>query len=601
MKINISRIVFILMVSQIPSLGQSDYELQPREKVTFSRYRPIIKKAILMYEQNNQFTILAECENITKSGQIAYAEVFDSLGKRIEEFDATYSLLEPGQTSFELIFDFKLKKNNYSVTSIQSAYINISIGNKPFSGIKPYLGSDFKFNIRRMWMISESENSKYHIKILAQNRPIVAKKETKSIIKDTCSNVISGVSIGGKKPIGPGKNVDHYLINIPLTIGNLFEDGNPETGIFYYLPSSYKMWDVKAGKFNIDIQNGQGVNIDKTIITATPKPFIDPQDISIVKDWLRTKTCIKDLRLMPWEKIEPFIGDLTGLDNTYAKDVNISPPDRLEDPVYVRFSTTSFETFASQLFKNTGLKGTVRVTPDGPNNTDPRPISFNLSLKDPITTYGRITLDKESWRKEIISNPTRFYPIKLEKFSILYDETDALKTYEWSFESTDLPAKAKFNLDHVAVPQWIDTAVRVKKIWIDYSIPDCYSCNEKVKEQITAKLEKTRKRIDVVVQIFDAFEYSKARQIRVKLKSYLLNATGTARKDEAEVTLLKDGDFKPIGPLMVGVGQTLAYEYLIELTKSDGDRCYSGWIKGNDTRIDIGSSQIKEKISCAKK
>lgn len=591
MKKSLTRATFLglVLLSVCNITAQSEYQLLPKKKYPTTSTSPIIKKIILMFEQNDQFTLNFDCANI-KPGMVAYVEVYDSLNRRIEEFEPAFTTLEADQMNFELVFDFRLRKKDYSIPTIKSAYVKIFLGRKMSMSNKPVsIGQDYLFS--RTWSINESENSVYKSKLILIGKVITQLTAPKLLLQSPKMN---------KKPTGPGYQADSYLqgsyLNIfsdLISIGNVYEDATDSAGVFYYLPTLYSMHDSKTGNFNLDIQNGQGSNIDKTIFIATPKPVIDPSDKELLTNRIKRKiSYFKELRPMPIDKVDADIKSLP----SDVKDNSISPPNDIEDPVYIKFSTTNFEEVISQLFHNKGLIGNIYFNINSPKSISSRTASFNLGLVDPVTTYGRILLDKTNWRNTEIKNPTVFYSVKLTKFSILYETDEDLTTYSWSFDNYSLPAKSKLVLDPTSVPTWVDTDPRVKKIWIDYIIPECISCNSKVKEQITAKLIKARKKIELIAQCLDPFSLTKAEMIRIKLKSYQLNATGTGGKDEEEIIFSKNQEFKSIGILSMPEGQPLAYEYLIEVIMPNGKTYSSKWLKSNDPRIIIGSTQIKDQI-----
>ncbi len=581
--------LFFFFCYVISCISQSENELPKLEKCYWSYKGPIIDKVVLMYEQSDQFTINIECQNINKANLMAYGEVYDATNHKIDEFKPVSTTLSLNQESFELTFDFKPINKKYTEPNIQSKFIKILIGAKPYFNGPPAFGSSCKYTLERDWMISESLGSEIvattPVGSILPEFPVYQKQMIKHLIKSPTSSASGAAS----------KVTDRYFPGLPrdiLTI-DVYND-KTDSSTFYYLPTStsYSVWDANTRSYNIDIQSGQGLNKDKTYITAKVTPYIKRSDIELVKDRIQNQTFLKNLLPISIEDIQANLESIKSFGLVEGKDYTVLAPTEIEDPVKVTFVTTTVEDILTRLFANTGLNGILIFT-DAISHKELPKISYDLKISSPAT-FGIMELDRSNWRQNKYDNPTGNYPIKLQSINYLLDLNETFKTVSYPMES-NVPAKAKFRFEVPNIAATNDIDNRVKKIWLTYSIPPCSECNRKVKEKITAKLEKSTKKEEVYVDHFDAIEFTKAAKIRVKLRSYQLNPGGRS-KDEVELIISSEKTRSIISTLYKPEGASLNYEYLIELTMLNGKVNCSPWIKGSDRSINIGSVQIKNWI-----
>jgi hypothetical protein len=175
--------------------------------------------------------------------------------------------------------------------------------------------------------------------------------------------------------------------------------------------------------------------------------------------------------------------------------------------------------------------------------------------------------------------------------------TGDLKVYTWQMGDREIPEHAKVKFNSTLVPGWIDSNPDIIKMWMDYTVKACVSCNNAVKEKIIKGTSGSRVN-NIEITILTPLEFTKAELIKIKLRSYQANPNGLSKVNLPTLTISKDGTTFPGGQLFVPEGEVPDFEYMVQVYMTDGTKYESdNWQKSNDLEDVIGTNQIRAQIS----
>jgi hypothetical protein len=278
-----------------------------------------------------------------------------------------------------------------------------------------------------------------------------------------------------------------------------------------------------------------------------------------------------------------------------AKDISIRAPSDLTEPIYISFSTTRIDDLMGMFFNNIGLYGDVIIYPAGEGMPSSIRIPFNLKIDD-RGTFGQFDLQPSSWRSGW-QNKTD-YPVLLSRMNVLRKEASGeYKIYTWQMGDKEVPEKATVQFDAALVPSWLDTHPNVVKMWMDYTIKACNTCNSNVKDKIIRGTTGSRVN-NIEVTILSPLEFTQAELIKIKLRSVQADPNAREKISLPTLTVSKDGVTMPGGQIFIPDGGSPDFEYFIQVYMSDGTKYESDtWKKSEDLEVVIGTTQIKEMIS----
>lgn len=392
---------------------------------------------------------------------------------------------------------------------------------------------------------------------------------------------------------------DEYLFSINEQI---FRDGNKSSGYYYYYPTEYSLnWIPGRGADKYDLNFNYGLDGQVTV-TAVLKPKVGSKDIKLMKELLKeniqgkpdANQSIKGFLPVPLSTRPEIEFNNLSQFGIAEDQVDIRPPATLKNEIVMSFTTTRIDDLINMLFNDVGLYGNVLVTPDGDGVQESIAIPFNLKIDD-NATYGFMELTKSFWRKGW-TNPTD-YPVKLNYLHILKDIGSRHQVYSWELGKIEIPegAKADFSNANILPDSW-DRDPKVKRIWLDYTIQPCRSCNERLKESFRKGGDGTTSTIKI--DIANLLEFTEADKAYINLRSFQADPNQSRRKIELEpIEVLSDGGSFKRGPLYKKPDQPIDFEYQIQLAMPDGKVHTSRtWTRCTETLLVIGAEQVKKQI-----
>lgn len=394
---------------------------------------------------------------------------------------------------------------------------------------------------------------------------------------------------------------EYKLLSVSNTI---FQDDNPKSGFFYYYPAEYSLNWVEARKTDrYDFNINYGTNGQVTL-TAVLKPKLSTKDLQLAKKLLRQSMYgiveddvrLKELAPMPLAQTPEI--DFSNLSQFGVEEANISirAPSDLTEPILVSFTTNRIDDLMNMFFNDIGLYGDVIIYPNGVDMPQSIRIPFNLKIDDP-KTYGRFELSPHHWRKEQWQNQTDF-PVVLSYLHLLREEAGGrFRTYTWELGDTEVPEQAGIKFTNMAtVPDWLDQDTRVHRMWLDYTIKPCRSCNRRVRNEIDEGSEnKTIETIEVT--ILYPLEYTRAEMIKLKLRSFQADPNTKTKANLETITIRQDGADFQRGPLYIAAGERPEFEYQLQVIMPDG-KIHSSrqWTKVQGLDVAIGERQVREQV-----
>lgn len=395
---------------------------------------------------------------------------------------------------------------------------------------------------------------------------------------------------------------DYPYVNINRTI---YRDVNPKSGYFYYLPAKYSLnWNPERGyAFYVNYlsadENGRG----SVVITAELKPNISRKDLEIAKELLleslkkEPDQVFVDLISMPLAETPKVAFKQQFGEKLNEIQVNVSS-DFLQ-PITVSWKMDRVDDLFAALFNNIGLNGELVITPGGENM--PASITIPMTLKlDSHETFGVFEMDA-GWRTKPWANASP-YPVKLKNLHVLRldKSTGRPFIYTWDMASKEIPEKAQAKFDASLVPTWVDSDPLTKKMWLEYAVVPCNSCNATVKDQIVRGTS-SRRMNNLEFTILTPLASTGTQLMKIKVRSFQADPNGLSKVNLPTLTITQDGAVLSGGQLFIPDGAKPDFEYFIELYKEDGTKYESEiWQKSSNLDVVIGKTQIQQLIPAFK-
>jgi hypothetical protein len=396
----------------------------------------------------------------------------------------------------------------------------------------------------------------------------------------------------------------------------IFEDQNPKSGYFYYYPREYQLsWEpmgsdqTKGYNFKLVYLSADGTGKSKVMLTLKLEPNVYKGDIEIAKLLLKNALQVESdllkskpknvVALAPIPTSEAAKISFVGLGGILdPKDVEVTVPTDLSEPVVLMMKTDRPDDLLTLLFNDNGLTGNMTIFPSGNVSNLVIPVTIKMDYNK---TFGTAELNPGSWRSEGWLNQTPYTVILKNMHALcmepLQDSKVVPKIYTWQMGNKELSEGSTVKFDASMVPVWIDNDKKVKKIWLEYSVKSCDDCNTEVRAAIldaTSRSEMTLVTFDVL----DVLSYTKATKMRLKVRSAQLDPEGKQKVEKnPPYTVNRDDITLESLELFVPKGQTPQFEYSVSLVLPDGDIKQSPWVSNKGkTEIGIGQKFIKEQF-----
>ncbi len=391
---------------------------------------------------------------------------------------------------------------------------------------------------------------------------------------------------------------------------HVYEDKNPASGIFYFLPRSYRLaWAPDEG-FGMDMlymAATPGAETGNVMMSAELDGGLDTSEIGFAQELVEVY-CRKQgktftqLVALPISQAPAFsLADALG--SQYA-----IPPEKIQVNAIsdalgkVSLSwitdTVTKENLQLALTSGVGVRGTATLTPSG--EVPPLAVDVTINLADP-DTLGRMYWTRgQNWR-----NTTPF-PVILKRLCVLMleDGTDTPAIYSWSLGNTQVPPKAQVEIDAGKVPAWIDA--RAKRMWLVYSVPEDRD-REKYDNAVIAGITggvTSLGTYNITFKTLNPLRDTGAAELSVRVRSKYFDPTSRDMRIKPDLPLTEDQTEFTLGPIHLvnrQPGEDIPgdplFEYTLTVAMPDGTM-HEGvnWIPYNKLRVLIGTVQIQQAV-----
>jgi len=415
--------------------------------------------------------------------------------------------------------------------------------------------------------------------------------------------------------IDRGVNLDQSEI---LAIDHhLYQDANPETGLYYYAPKRYDLqWDPQNQYAMTVIYGmaGQKEGEGEVFMATRLQAGVDLAELQLAEELLRaylrrnaetSGTRLRELRPLPLNAASD-VELFGGANNEFTV-----PPDKISvqgitgllDSMDVSWATDvrRLLNVESLLRTDAGIHGSITMHASGDEKLS-RAIPLEIAVAS-HETFGRIPFDRaRGW-----VNTSR-YPIRLDSLHALLlapESGNGLRKDQpivltWYLGGAQIPPGVGVSWNAQWVPSWIEA--NAKALWVEYGVDGaCDACDELVfTEKFIPPPPSTRQ---IQFTTGDVFEITSAYQIRVHVRSPFLDPQRNRVMEQPAVVLDKDGQEYPIARLfltdreLTGAGtQVPFYEFQVEVVMRDGQVHQGRWTQTRTLDYLLGSASLREML-----
>ena len=380
----------------------------------------------------------------------------------------------------------------------------------------------------------------------------------------------------------------------------LYEDKNPNSGFFYYLPANYNLkWNKETGEFSFYIyylsadEDGRG----EVVVSAELTPSISRTDIELA-ELLLSKKLNKTIRLVPIPLTgSPKISFNNALSyfDVDESTVSTSVPTDFLQPIVVSWKMDrKVDDLVGAMMHSLGITGNIDFKPYTATGGETITVQVKLKVNDP-GTYGKMEYSDAPSLLNGFYNSLD-YPVLLTDLIILRE--NATKTHfidKVSLNNYEVQP-TKFSSFSQSEVSEVQSGGLIKKMWLNYSIKPCDTCNTVVQNKILGGTSSSRVN-EIEIEVISPLESSGANSIKVLIKSVQGDPNGKSEVILPIVNITEDNKTYSGGELFIGEGEDPDYVYRIYLIKSDGEVVPSDWVEGNDLFIIIGENTISNLLS----
>lgn len=390
-----------------------------------------------------------------------------------------------------------------------------------------------------------------------------------------------------------------HVLNIANTI---YRDENIGSGYYYFLPAYYALpWSAASGKYGLQVLYGAD---GKIRVTAELRPRFREQELAVARELLQKSIQGKPEQpygvkaLNPMTTAQDMSIEFTNLQQfgIEDKDVAIRPPTDFFDAISITFTTQNIDELMAMFFNNVGLYGDVIVSPAGEGMPERTRIPFYIKIQSP-RTLGKLDLTSQAWRRDGWENQTDF-PLALSNLNMLKKDNTGYRIYTWSLGDVVVAPHEKILFDAKSIPKGLENDPGVRSVWLDYTPLDCSECNVRIKDTIITGVrpDEQVQPAAITVIVLSPLEFTKANQIRLKIRSVQTTPDGASLRELSPVVIKADFTDLPAGNLYMRESTGVSLDYQLQVIMPDGKKYESAWVHHTDRDLIIGEQQIRDLI-----
>lgn len=387
----------------------------------------------------------------------------------------------------------------------------------------------------------------------------------------------------------------------------VFQDQNPASGLFYFVPRSYALaWTPAQGYGMRMLYSAVQPGAPGEVVTAARLDAgVDVREVQLATALLRAYQArhpgLKFTELRPLPIDRPPEVSLAG-DLQHQYDI---PPEKIavtalsdalgEIDVSFVTDTVTKENVQLALVEEVGINGSLSLSAAG-GGVPALAVPVRVRLADAATLGGIEWLRGQAWRNE---TP---YPLRLAYLHVLLLEKNAPVLYSWSLGDTTVPPRARLELQSITVPAWLDG--RAARMWIEYTpVESCEACDQAVIASITGgvtSLGSSQITFRTITPIADVGAY----EITARVRSRYFDPSSRDLQTKPALPLGADNQDFSLGPIFLvnrQPGQAVPgdplFEYTLDVALHDGTlRRGTRWLAVNDLRVLIGRVQVEQAV-----
>lgn len=380
----------------------------------------------------------------------------------------------------------------------------------------------------------------------------------------------------------------------------VYQDQEPSSGIFYFLPHAYALkWDEAEGYGFKSVYSAASPGAaGEVLMAARLDGGIGSRELEVaarlVQSYAQARgMTFRELRPMPIDSLTISISDDLGRYNVPVDRIAVNGLSDVAGRLDVSWVTDerTKDFIQEALVENVGINGSVTYAPTG-NGLGPRTVPIHMRLAD-YATFGPFRWDRTGWK-----NPTP-YPVTLRYLHALRHAAGGPPVVNsWSLRDTHVPPGGQVRWSAASVPFWIDA--EAQKIWIDYTVDaSCKECGANAIAALTGGVSTTGSS-QITFHSMTPLAESGAQRILVEVRSRYFDPQGAQTRMRSVVVDADDKDFA-IGPLfgldrVTGAGPM--FEFRLTLTMPDGEVVAgnAAWVPGDKLWMPIGNRQLVQSL-----
>lgn len=388
----------------------------------------------------------------------------------------------------------------------------------------------------------------------------------------------------------------------------VYQDQNPQSGVFYYLPGSYNLeWDGDNG-FGMRMlysATAEGSETGEVLMAMRIDSGVDTQDVQFAKSLLtaykarHSEVIFQELRPLPIDS-PPQVslsGDLQHQYNIPSEKIVINAISDLLGQMDLSLVTdpVTKENLQLALVEDVGINGKLVLNPAG-GVLMPQEVPLQVKLAD-ARTFGQIQWQRgKQWENRMP------YPVRFKYIHALLLENNEPIIYSWDLGNAEVPSLAKVEFDAHRIPSWLDG--KAKRLWVDYSVvQSCDECDQQVVASITGGVD-SMTTSDITFRTLSPISDVGAYEITITARSKYFHPRNRELKQKPILVLREDDKTYTMGPVYIvnrqpgeSVPGDPLFEYQLQIIMADGTLHGSDkWIPSDQLYLPIGAAQIREAL-----
>jgi hypothetical protein len=384
---------------------------------------------------------------------------------------------------------------------------------------------------------------------------------------------------------------------------NIYEDANPDSGYFYYLPRGYYLyWDEDTGyalRMLYGVSAGEA-NPNTVSVAARLTSGIDVSDITLVRSLLQ-KYC--DSTGRKWKEIKPFPfnnmavslkGDL-GQYSIPAERVSVTGITDIAGMIDISLTTdpVTKENLQMVLTQGLGINGTVTYT----SASESGDAALEITVPVLIKFADRHSFGMRSFARDVKVKNASLYPMKLKHVNVLVSEA-APTVYSYDLSDTIVPSAAGAAIDGTKIPKWLDSSAI--KMWVEYAVVgDDEAATAKAIDTVTGGVTSVAQS-EITFRTLTPLADTGVSVVLVTVASKYFDARASGEVVKT-VELTQDGGTFKVGPIYLvdrqpgqeKPGDPL-FKFKLTVVKADGTTKEGAeWTESNNLTVYIGTAQLR--------